>query len=139
MIMKTRSQPLLQEKGVKEGGLESLLAEASELGIPDLDLLKLDRIREISIEFPTSGIGASLRIATSYPRNEQDIPIVLAFHGVRDLKLPILTGDVFFFAELVVQDIRTRQLEGISFWVTDYSVDISFYCNAISILRGGDQ
>ena len=113
--------------------VEDLRVQASKIGIPDFSLLKLDRIAKMSLAFPRSGIGILLTVATRYPIKGKDISIVLGFDGVRDLQFPVLSGNVFSFGELVVEDVRERQLEGIRFWVNDYLVDISFYCNTIEI------
>ncbi len=103
--------------------------------IPGFDWLKLDRVGMIRIELPEEETGIRLVVHTRHPIPEGDTPVVLQFDGVRDLRLPVLTGFSFAFGELVVRDVRAQQLEGIRFQVEDYLEDLTFYCKTISVLK----
>lgn len=108
--------------------------EIAKKSIPEFEWLKLGRIGLIRIEFPEDEIGLRLVVSTRHFLPDGDIPVIVQFDGVRQLQLPELTGGVFSFGELVVKDVRDRQLEGIRFWVKDFLEDLSFYCKTINIL-----
>jgi len=118
---------------ITNSALTDVLETAGSI-IPGFDWLKLDRIEVIRIEFPEEETGLRLVVHTRHLLPEGDTPVVLIFDGVRDLQLPALTGFGFAFGELVVKDVRERQLEGIRFWVEDFLEDLTFYCKTINVV-----
>ncbi len=113
--------------------------ETAKNRIPGFDWLKLDRVGVIRVEFPEEEIGIRLVVYTRHLLPEGDTPVVLQFDGVRELRLPVLTGFSFAFGELVVKDVRESQLEGIRFRVEDFLEDLTFYCKTISVLSSSPE
>lgn len=102
--------------------------------IPSFDWLKLGQINTINIEFPPDeSPGIHLAVSTTHYLPSGDTEIALKFTNVRDLQFPKFSGYCTGFGELSVQDVSDQQLEGVRFFVKDYSNDLSLYCRDIKV------
>lgn len=88
-------------------------------------------------EYPVKN-GASYSVRLSMQADEEGKRVVatMLFLGVTELKLQSFGASITQITGLDVVDVSDRQLEGISFQVTDYEHGvIEFFCASAEIIR----
>lgn len=96
---------------------------------PSFDFYRIKRARAAVIDFgqgASDGGQPSLVLTTDYQTDSQAYSLTIRFDGIRELVLPEMQP-FLQFAELEIEDVRDRMLEGVRFEVVSH-YDRSFRC-----------
>jgi hypothetical protein len=100
--------------------------------IPEFDLLKLDEVRYLHIEFrrDQGGMAPSvdLTLKVSYGLEAEQYQLTIKMIEVRQLRLPEIGGASFQIGELFVISVQGQGLEGLKYHVVDHIGGLSCYC-----------
>src|SRR5436190_1444034 len=91
--------------------------------LPTFDFHKLRRVERLLLEGQPNSSVADLTLWVTYEDSAigKNGMVTLRFAGARRIRLPELLP-LFYLAEVEVEDVRSRQLEGVIFETKDYGM-----------------
>ena len=90
--------------------------------ISDFDFYNLNLMQGLSLQRENTGEAIEtykVSLEMLYASEQSEFEVVLAFTGVRRLKVPDVCGS-FYLSELEMEDVSADQLEGVKYRLKDY-------------------